>query len=99
MSMRVRVIAIVTVLSGCTLQGCSVLNAMSKSDCWYGVVPRSYPERCMTYAEYQAARGKQRHTQDRFEYKTARERQRRAPDKAVQNGANQADAGYKDWIP
>ena len=97
MSSRNLLMAIVSVLSGCALHACSVLSHMS--DCQYGVLRQSQPERCMTYAEYQTARGVQRRSHDLVDYKTAREKQRRAQDEASQKGDNQADSQYKDWIP
>jgi hypothetical protein len=73
MAIRIMFLAIVSALSGC----------VSFSDCQYGKLPQSYPERCMTYAEYQTARGKQRRSQD----------------EAGKKEDNPADPRYKDWIP
>jgi hypothetical protein len=57
MSYRMPLIVIVSVLSGCALQGCSLLSVLlSESGCRYGVRSQSYPARCMTFAEYRTAR-------------------------------------------
>jgi hypothetical protein len=63
MLIRILVIALVSVLSGCE----HVL------DCQYGVVPQSRPARCMTRGEYNAAREKLRNSQD--EARPKRDRQ------------------------
>jgi hypothetical protein len=57
MSIRLPLIAVVSVLSGCALSGCSLLSTLlNESGCRYGVLPQSYTARCMTYSEYKAAR-------------------------------------------
>jgi hypothetical protein len=97
MSLRIFAITLAIIFSGCALQGCSLLSHVS--DCPFGVSPQSHPRRCMTYAEYQGARGVQRRPYEFVDYKTAREKQRRSQAEAGQNGDYQADVQYNDLIP
>jgi hypothetical protein len=54
MSIRILLLAAVSVLSGCAFN----------SNCLYGIVPQSQPERCMSRADYHTAREKLRQSQD-----------------------------------
>lgn len=90
MSRRVCFSVITAILAGCALQGCAVLSALSDSDCWYGMAPGSHPLRCMTYAEYQAARGIPEKPATRFDLKAALDEQREDERPAPR---------FKDWIP
>jgi len=83
MSIRILLVAIVSVLSGCARLGCALLRGLHESACQYGVLPQSQPERCMTYAEY----------------KTARVKLRNPKDEVSPKGDKQVDPRYKEWIP
>jgi len=77
-------IALVGVLSGCVSHGISLPRGIYLPDgCGYGVLQQSEPARCMTRAEYKAAKEKLRHSQD----------------KPAAEGDKDVDPRYKDWIP
>ena len=93
MSTRFLLAAIAGVIFGCGLVGCS----LNMPGCQYGVVADSQQERCMTYAEYQRARGKE--PRPPVDYKTEREKDQSSQNEAGQKGDKEADSRYRDWIP
>jgi hypothetical protein len=83
LSIRLALLFGVGALSGCAFHGFSLPKGVYLPNCSYGVLAESQPARCMTRAEYKAAK----------------EKTRQSREDAKQSSGKEVDPRYKDWIP